>query len=163
MKDFEYAFSGKVYSEEELGDDIRALVQTAKEACKNSYAPYSHFHVGTAVLLSNGLTVSGSNQENIAYPSGLCAERVALFAATSTYPGIPVEKIALAAMTKRKYTCQPVSPCGACRQVLSEISKRYGNKIQVILYGTDSVYVIDDARQLLPIAFDAEIHPDSHV
>lgn len=139
----------------ELGDTDRQLVIAAQEATLNSYAPYSRFHVGAAVLLENGIIVTGTNQENVAFPSGLCAERTALFYANSQYPGTAVKALAIAARTGEGDLCKtPVSPCGACRQVMLEVEKRCGQAIRTLLSGTENVYIAESARSLLPIAFD---------
>jgi len=139
----------------ELGDTDRQLVIAAQEATLNSYAPYSRFHVGAAVLLENGIIVTGTNQENVAFPSGLCAERTALFYANSQYPGTAVKALAIAARTGEGDLCKtPVSPCGACRQVMLEVEKRCGQAIRTLLSGTENVYIAESAKSLLPIAFD---------
>lgn len=142
-----------VYRFEELDEDYRMLVEKAKEQVKNSYVPYSHFHVGAALLLENGEVVAGSNQENAAYPSGLCAERVTVFYANARYPDVPVKAIAIAAWTDGRFLAQPITPCGACRQVLLETETRFGKDIPVLLYGTESVYVLERVRDLLPLCF----------
>lgn len=139
----------------ELTDTDRQLVIAAQEATLRSYAPYSHFHVGAAVLLENGTIVTGTNQENVAYPSGLCAERTALFYANSQYPDIAVKALAIAAKTAAGDLCQiPISPCGACRQVMLETEKRFGQTIRILLAGTENFYIADSAKSLLPLAFD---------
>lgn len=135
-----------------------ALLQRARLCVENAYAPYSEFMVGAAVRLADGTVVCGSNQENVAFPSGLCAERVAVFAAGANYPGVP---IAALAVTARAADSQPVgypiSPCGACRQSLIEYEQRYGYKIRVILQGsTGKVVVFDGIDRLLPFQFEAE-------
>ena len=136
------------YTIEELDADMRHLVDMAKEATGRSYSPYSHFSVGAAVLLADGTVVIGANQENAAYPSGLCAERTALFAAGAQYPDM-----------RGLFTPQPVSPCGACRQVMLEVEERYHQPMQVLLYGTEVVNVLKSARDLLPLCFlDADMH-----
>lgn len=148
------------YTIEELDADMRHLVDMAKEATGRSYSPYSHFSVGAAVLLADGTVVIGANQENAAYPSGLCAERTALFAAGAQYPDMPVVALAIAARNERGlFTPQPVSPCGACRQVMLEVEERYHQPMQVLLYGTEVVNVLKSARDLLPLCFlDADMH-----
>jgi cytidine deaminase len=142
-------------SESELKNEEKTLIELAKQATAGAYCPYSGFRVGAAVRLAGGLTVCGSNQENVAYPSGLCAERTALFAASAQHPGVAVEAIAIAAFTDGRFTRMPVSPCGACRQVMLEIEQRYGTDISVYLYGTEGVYIVEKARDLLPLAFDS--------
>lgn len=138
---------------DELTDEQRALIEVAKEQTERSYCPYSHFHVGAAALLANGEVIRGCNQENAAYPSGLCAERSALFAAGAQYPEQPVNKLAIACFTGGHFTKEPGAPCGACRQVMLETEHRYGTKMEVLLYGEDATYVIDSAADLLPLIF----------
>jgi len=142
------------YQFEELSAEERHLVELAIEATKRSYAPYSNFRVGAAVRLANGAEIIGCNQENAAYPSGLCAERTALFAAGTQYPDEPVEMLAIAARgTDGELTDEPTGPCGACRQVIIESETRSGGKIRILLYGRRCVYAIDGIRQLMPLSF----------
>ena len=117
--------------------------------------PYSKFHVGAAALLEDGTIVTGSNQENAAYPSGLCAERVALFHAGHQYPDMPVVALAIAAATNGRQV-ESISPCGACRQVLLEAEQRYGKPMKVLLCGTKEVVVAESAESLLPLCFGAK-------
>jgi len=138
---------------EELPDQQAWLVKMAKDAAGNAYAPYSGYHVGAAVLLSNGKVVTGNNQENASYPSGLCAERVAIFHAGSQYPGVAVTTIAIAAMEGGVFQEHPVSPCGGCRQVLYEKEAQGETPMEVILYGTGMVRVLRSATDLLPLPF----------
>ncbi len=141
---------------EELGAADREIVDAARAATASSYAVYSNFNVGAAVRLGNGTIVSGSNQENAAYPSGLCAERTAIFWANSQYPNEAVEALAIAARTSQGELEVPIPPCGACRQVILETEKRFGNTIRVILYGARQCYIIEDGiKALLPLSFDA--------
>ena len=148
------SFTVQVTNEKELSASDRQLIRAAREATQTGYAPYSHFYVGAALLLEDGSIVTGSNQENVAYPSGLCAERTALFYAHSRYPHLAVTALAIAARTNEAFTPSPVSPCGACRQVLSELRKESGRPIRVLLFGTQDVYLIEDAADLLPLAFN---------
>ena len=141
---------------DELNKEDRELADAAIDAMKGSYAPYSHFNVGAAVLLDDGTVVRGANQENAAFPSGLCAERVALFAAQAHYPEMPVKTLAIAAKNEHGLTPKPVSPCGACRQVMIEVEQRYHVPMRILLYGTDGVYVVDAAEKLLPLSFADE-------
>lgn len=141
---------------EELSADEQALIKKAIEATKNSYSPYSHFSVGAALLLENGEMVIGANQENAAYPSGLCAERSAIFAAQSTRPDQPIKALAIAARNSGGLMKQPIVPCGACRQVVLEIEDRYKKPVRILLYGTETVYVIDTVKDLLPLQFIGE-------
>lgn len=144
------------YQWNELSDEQRALINIAKDQTKYSYCPYSHFHVGAAAQLANGEVIRGCNQENAAYPSGLCAERSALFAAGAQYPDQAVERLAIACFTDGHFTKEPGSPCGACRQVMTETEHRYGGKMEVLLFGDDETYVFDSAADLLPLTFLSE-------
>lgn len=160
MKELEIKSLIKVYKFEELSDLDKRLVVCAKESTQRAYAPFSKYHVGAALLLDNGKIVEGSNQENAAYPSGLCAERTAIFYASSSNPGIAIRKIAVAAWMdpgKEKdfeegFQKDPVSPCGGCRQALLEYEHLYGD-IEVILYGRDKIYILPSVKSLLPLAF----------
>lgn len=145
-----------VCSMEELDPKLRALVEKAKEMTQKAYCPYSHFHVGAAALLADGQVVAGSNQENAAYPSGLCAERTTLFAANANYPDTPVVALAIASYAHGHYSKDVISPCGACRQVMLETEKRYGQKMTVVLYGEQECYVFESASDLLPLNFTAD-------
>ena len=136
----------------ELNDDLQPLAAAAVKATEQSYAPYSGFHVGAAALLENGMIVTGSNQENAAYPSGLCAERVTLFHAGHQYPDIPVMALAIAAATKGEQV-ESISPCGACRQVLLETEQRYGKPVKVLLCGRKDVIIAESAESLVPLFF----------
>lgn len=138
---------------EELSEIQATLVQRAIEAAGNAYAPYSKYHVGAALLLGNGAIITGNNQENGAYPSGLCAERVAIFYAGSQYPGIPATSMAIVAMQGGKLQEEPVTPCGGCRQVLCEQESRGREALQLILYGSRRILVIQRASDLLPLPF----------
>ena len=131
MKDLTITSVIKVYEYDELNDTDRALLDDAIEATRRSYAPYSHFSVGAAALLANGVVVTGTNQENAAYPSGLCAERTTLFYANSQYPDQAVVTLAIAARTEKDFIDTPIPPCGACRQVILETEKRYKQPIRI--------------------------------
>jgi cytidine deaminase len=154
----EFKFQYQSYSSlTELTSTDANLLTEAKEAIKTSYSPYSQFAVGAAVLLANGKIVKGSNQENAAYPSGLCAERVALFSAASQYPGIAVESIAIAINAKNHNTDSPIAPCGACRQVMIEYEHLHQHPMRVIMHGEGgNINAIDQARDLLPFDFHAD-------
>lgn len=142
------------YTLEELPDNDRQLIEKAIKATDNSYSPYSHFRVGACLLLADGSTVIGANQENAAYPSGLCAERTAIFAAQAQRPDQPIKAIAIAARnTSGNLTEQPVTPCGSCRQVILEIEERYRQPVRILLYGTEAVYAVRTVRDLLPLCF----------
>ncbi len=141
---------------DELMSEDKEVVDAARAATANSYAVYSKFNVGAAVRLEGGVIVKGSNQENAAYPSGLCAERTALFWANSQYPDRAVLTLAIAARTENGELAMPIPPCGACRQVILETEKRYNRTIRIILYGTRECYVVEDGiKALLPLTFDA--------
>ncbi|MBD5225670.1 MAG: cytidine deaminase [Bacteroidales bacterium] len=147
-------FSYEVLSHKELDAPDTNLVRRAMEATRRSYAPYSHFCVGAAILLSDGNIVEGANQENVAYPSGTCAERSACFYAHAQYPDASFEKIAIAARgTDGAFVAAPVAPCGACRQALLEYEILAGHPVEVILVGRDTVYRIPSVAALLPFAF----------
>lgn len=137
----------------ELETIDQQLINESKKATENAYAPYSNFHVGAALLLENGEIICGNNQENAAYPSGLCAERVALFYANSKYPDVKVKTIAIAASSNGKFAKFPVGPCGSCRQVILETENRFKSPIKIILYSEEKIQVIEDASTLLPISF----------
>lgn len=134
----------------------RQLVEKAMEATKNSYSPYSHFSVGACLRLDDGTEIIGANQENAAFPVGLCAERTAIFAAQAQMPEKAIVAIAISARNARDFVDDPISPCGSCRQVILEIEQRYGKPMKIYLYGTKGVYVIDTIRDLLPLCFVEE-------
>lgn len=138
----------------ELSDQEQFLVQKANEVCGNAYAPYSKFNVGASVLLGNGEIVTGSNQENVAYPSGLCAERVALFYCGANYPNEVVKTICIVAKGDLLPKSHQLSPCGACRQVMLETENRQNESYRVILVNQDdTTTVFHAAKDLLPLAF----------
>ncbi|MDR3252577.1 MAG: cytidine deaminase [Tannerella sp.] len=136
----------------ELDVDDRLLREAALSAAGRAYAPYSKFRVGAAVRLQDGRIVEGCNQENVAYPSGLCAERVALFAAGASYPDIPPVTLALAAIYADE-VCETISPCGSCRQVLIETERRYGQTLRILMCGRNQTLISPSAKELLPIAY----------
>ncbi|MDD3876949.1 MAG: cytidine deaminase [Bacteroidales bacterium] len=141
---------------EELSKEDQLLIEASKKAVKNAYAPYSGFNVGAAVLLENGEIVSGNNQENAAYPSGLCAERVAVFAASAKYPDVAMKAIAITAESENFLVDMPVTPCGSCRQVLAEYEHKSGKDIKVILSGkTGKILILKNIKTLLPLIFDS--------
>jgi cytidine deaminase len=138
-----------------LKKEERKLLERASEASKNAYAPYSNFNVGAAVELEDGTIVTGNNQENAAYPSGLCAERVAIFSAAAQHSGKKMKAIAITAFSGKVKVTSPIAPCGACRQVIAEYEKRYQSPIRLILKGEEGgVITIDSASSLLPLIFD---------
>jgi cytidine deaminase len=144
-------------SPEELDSGDRDLLAEARNAMKSAYAPYSTYHVGAAVMLGNGKIVTGNNQENAAYPSGLCAERVALFYASSQYPEVPVKSIAIAAKAKYYDIGAPVTPCGSCRQVMAETESRHHNHLRLIMSGDNGkIIVVEGVENILPLMFHAE-------
>ena len=154
MKEVAYKTTFLSAQMDELSEHEQSLLNEAIEATKRSYAPYSHFHVGASVLLDNGVTVMGCNQENAAFPAGTCAERAALFAAGSLYPDHAVEMLAIAARdTSGQLTDEPISPCGVCRQVIIETETRFKRPVRILLYGQKQIYVIDGIKQLMPLSF----------
>ena len=148
MKELQIQTSVKVYSYDELEPSLAQLVDIAKRKTQDAYCPYSHFHVGAAVLLADGQIVTGANQENAAYPSGLCAERTTLFAANANHPQTPVVALALACYTNGHFTKDVASPCGACRQVLNEFAP--GIRVLVTWDGGEDEMTLG---QLLPHGF----------
>ncbi len=139
---------------EELSAEDRMLVDKAIEATSRSYAPYSQFHVGAALLLQNGVVLQGCNQENAAFPVGMCAERAAIFAAGAQYPDVAVKSLAIAARDKDgNLVDEPVSPCGSCRQVLIETETRFQQEVRILLYGRRCIYIIKGIKQLMPLSF----------
>ena len=156
MKEYNLTTKMRSLQWDELTEEQREVVRIAKEQTENSYSPYSHFRVGAAAKLANGVVMRGANQENAAYPSGLCAERTALFAAGAQYPDQPVVRLAIACYTDGHFTKEPGSPCGACRQVMVGTEHRYGGKMEVLLYGDDEIFVFESAADLLPLIFVSE-------
>ena len=154
MEDLVLKSTVRVAQMDELTEEERHLVDLAIEGTNRSYAPYSHFHVGAALLLKDGTTVIGCNQENAAFPSGICAERSAIFASGAQYPDQPVVMLAIAARNEKgELQADPVSPCGPCRQVIIETETRFKQPVRILLYGTKHVYIIDGIRQLMPLSF----------
>lgn len=137
----------------QLNDADRNLVAAARAAALNAYAPYSGFSVGAAIMLESGAIVKGTNVENAAFPSGICAERSALSNCISNYPGDKPVAVAIAALTDKGLTDDPVSPCGNCRQVLSEEELKNGSWIRVILSGKNRIQLIERCYDLLPLQF----------
>ncbi|MEN8137313.1 MAG: cytidine deaminase [Bacteroidota bacterium] len=157
----EIKFSAK-FNEFEDREDLdvanKKLMDLAIEARDRSYSPYSKFSVGAAVLLENGEIVTGNNQENAAYPSGMCAERVAIWTASAMYPEVKVLKLALSGKSRLKVVNTPVSPCGACRQVLSEYEVKQGSDIEIYFTGEfGKVIKTDSVKDLLPFSFDGSL------
>ncbi|WP_035645480.1 cytidine deaminase [Flavobacterium sp. ASV13] len=156
MKEINITSSFLVYSGiEELSEEIQDLMSQAVEIRKKAYAPYSQFKVGAALLLDNGKIVLGSNQENAAYPSGLCAERVAIFHAGSIYPEAKILKIAITAASDTNQTTAPIPPCGSCRQSIAEYEIKQDTPIEIYFMGEiGEVYKSASLKNLLPFMFD---------
>ncbi|MBX7050593.1 MAG: cytidine deaminase [Flavobacteriales bacterium] len=139
---------------EELALTEQKLLEAATEAMRDAYAPYSRFKVGAAILLENGVVIKGNNQENAAYPSGLCAERVAIYACGANYPGIRIISIAITAGSLDFASDHPIAPCGACRQTMLEYELNQESPIAVIMRGrSGKIYRCEGIKQLLPIFF----------
>ena len=154
MKEIEIVIPviSKVYAE--LDAVERALVDAARKATVGAYTPYSHFKVGAAILLDNGVTVTGANQENVAFPSGTCAERSACFYAGANYPDAHFEMLAIASVGTDGRECEPpTAPCGACRQALLEYEVRAAHHVPVLLVGRETIYRLPSVASLLPLAF----------
>jgi len=142
----------------ELSAQEQQLVANAKSAFKTAYAPYSGFLVGASVLLENGEVINGSNQENVAYPSGLCAERVALFYAGAKFPDVKINTVAISVLSKNFEVKDVISPCGACRQVMAEYEDKQHRPIKVILHSpTDEVLIANKVEDLLPFMFKSPL------
>lgn len=138
----------------ELSPEAKHLVSKAEESLVYAYAPYSKFRVGTAILLDNGVIITGSNQENAAYPSGMCAERVALFTVASQYPGVRINKLVVVAKGESNDNLIPATCCGSCRQVMLEFEERQNSVIEVVMQSDDGSWIIcSSARSLLPFSF----------
>lgn len=154
----QYSFGFEVYqSIDELSKEDAQLLREAQNTTKIAYAPYSNFHVGAMAMLANGKKVAGSNQENASYPVGLCAERVLLSAASSVYPGVPIETIAISYQSDNVKSDRPISPCGVCRQSLVEYESRFQQPIRLILGGKEGkIFIIPKAGMLLPFGFSGE-------
>lgn len=154
MKTFEVKAKVEELKYDELNPRELELVRLAKEATSRSYAPYSNFRVGAAILLSNGEIITGANQENAAYPSGTCAERSACYYAGAMYPDAKFEAIAIAARgTDGEFVDEPCSPCGACRQALLQYELLAGKGVKTLLVGRDRIYRLESIRSILPFAF----------
>lgn len=159
MKNIRIEIQMQFCSMEELSVDECELVEAAIKATDNSYAKYSHFHVGAALRLADGSIVIGANQENAAFPSGLCAERSAIFAAQSQNPHEAITMLAIAARNNNGLMPDPISPCGACRQVMLEMEDRYQRSLEVLLYGTRGIYRVNSVKDLMPLIFvDSNMH-----
>ena len=156
MKEITITTQFKVFdSTQDLPDDIQNLMSEAVEIRKNAYSPYSKFKVGVAIFLDNGKIVLGSNQENAAYPSGLCAERVAIFYAGANYPKAKILKMAITAASDSYQTSTPIPPCGSCRQSIAEYEIRQETPIEIYFMGEiGSIYKSESLKNLLPFMFD---------
>lgn len=154
MKENTLEIKYQIISINDLTDKDKYLVNSAKQAMVNSYSPYSKFRVGASVLLSNGLIIQGSNQENVAYPSGLCAERVSIFAAQSTYPKEKIMALAIVSENQKGENVETF-PCGSCLQVAAEYEAKQRQKIRIIVQkNSNEVYVFDSVKCLLPFGFE---------
>ncbi len=140
----------------ELSPDEQELVEATKEICKKAYAPYSNFKVGAALRLMNGKIITGNNQENAAYPSGLCAERVAISYANAQYPDVAIASIAIVAMNADGILPDPVAPCGSCRQVMLETELRMKQTYDVLLIGKSTINKLSNVKDLLPLSFEGK-------
>jgi cytidine deaminase len=157
MKEINLTTKISVYLLEECTETEKKLIDAAKQAAGNAYARYSGFKVGAALLLENGEVITGNNQENAAYPSGLCAERTAVFFANANYPDRKIVAIAIAACQNGKFTTEIVTPCGACRQVLLETENRYASPMKILMYSEKGIYVVYGIKSLLPLSFGDEM------
>lgn len=138
----------------ELVDHQKKLIELAKKVTEQAYAPYSNFRVGAAVLLENNEIITGTNQENSAYPSGLCAERVAIFYANHFYPTTPIKAIAIAAFNNGDFLNEPITPCGSCRQVMIETQNRFKKPFEILLYSKNKILIFETIEALLPFSFN---------
>lgn len=159
MKDIKIITQITVYdSIQELPTGVQGLMEKAIEVKKDAYAPYSKFRVGAAILLDNGEIVLGSNQENAAFPSGLCAERVAIFHAGAIYPKARILKIAITASSDINLTDTPVPPCGSCRQSIAEYEIRQNTPIEIYFMGEiGQIYQSASLKNLLPFMFETKL------
>lgn len=159
MKKIQLTTSITVFeSIDELSSQVQELMADAFKIRKTAYAPYSNFQVGTAFLLENGEIVTGNNQENAAYPSGMCAERVAIWKASSEYPNVKILKIAITASSENNPVTEPVAPCGACRQTLSEYEIKQETPMEIYFMGeTGNIIKTSSLQDLLPLAFDKSL------
>lgn len=156
MKEINVTTSFTIFDNlKELPEDIQNLMDQAVEIRKKAYAPYSQFRVGAALLLDNGKIITGSNQENAAYPSGLCAERTAIFYAGSAYPEAKILKMAITAASDNNQTQAPIPPCGSCRQSIAEYEIKQESPIEIYFMGEiGEIYKSASLKNLLPLMFD---------
>jgi len=159
MKEIKVTSKFLIYdSTEKLSEEDKNLFLEAKKARDNAYAPYSKFHVGAALLLENNTIVLGNNQENAAYPSGMCAERVAIWNASSHYPNVKILKIFITAKSSTKIVTDPVAPCGACRQTIAEYELNQDKNIEIFFMGeTGKIIKSNSLKDLLPLSFDKNL------
>jgi len=143
-------------TEEEVDPSDLELLRSARTAAANAYAPYSHFMVGAALRLENGKIITGTNVENAAFPSGICAERNVIANAASNYPGNKPVALAVAAYSEKEHSAEPVSPCGNCRQVIAEEEYRNKKSIRIILGGKNKIRIIESGGDLLPLQFNSD-------
>ncbi len=157
MKKFQIPVWIEEYRPDELPENIQKLKKAAEKARDSAYAPYSHFKVGTAILLGNGIIVTGNNQENAAFPSGMCAERVAIWSAGSNYPGQEIISMYISAKSETKKVDQPVPPCGACRQAIAEYETKQNKPIEIYFSGeTGPIWKTDSLENILPLVFSGK-------
>lgn len=156
MKEYQVVSNICIYDYTELTDEERELVDKAREMTYHSYAPYSHFYVGAALRLKNGIVIPGCNQENAASPVTLCAERSAIFAAGAQYPDQPVIQLAIAARNDKGMMNSPIPPCGSCRQVILETEHRFKQPIRILLACESGIHVVEGVNELLPLQFVSE-------
>ena len=155
IKEIKFNYS-QYESMDELSNNDAFLLSEARKVTKYAYAPYSNFQVGAFALLENGKTVSGTNQENASFPAGICAERTLLSAASSIYPGVGIDTIAITYHNLHGKSARPVSPCGICRQSFIEFQERTKKPFRIILAGMEGqILVIENAKDLLPLVFSA--------
>ncbi len=152
MKEKNITAKIQVLAYNELSDDEKKVVDLAKEATKSSFTPYSHFNVGAALLLDNGVLIKGANQENAAF-AGTCAERSACYNAGANYPGVGIKMIAITAFQNGDFVKEPCAPCGVCRQALLEFEVQAKHPMEVLLVGRDTIYRLDSIESLLPLSF----------
>lgn len=160
MRDIKIEINLQLKQMDELSEDDARLVRKAMDATDHSYAKYSHFCVGAALRLKDGTEMIGANQENASFPLGTCAERSVIFAAQAQYPDQPVMALAIAAKNDAGFVDTPVTPCGACRQVILEIEERYHQPVRIMLYGRKGIICVERGiRDLLPLSFvDENMH-----
>ncbi|RDY60636.1 cytidine deaminase [Flagellimonas nanhaiensis] len=163
MKKTQISFELSIFeTPEELSQNDQKLLSEAETARDNAYSPYSNFQVGAAVLLENGEIVHGNNQENASYPSGLCAERVAVFYAGAKFPGVPIKAIAISASSKKDVTKTPAAPCGNCRQAIIEYEQKQKSPIPILFRGkVGPIYKCASMADILPLAFSSSFLGDS--